>query len=130
MIPDYSRALLEIAQQCLSDSERWFPDNRHRKDEALLAYFTLALAGEAGEVANAVKKVWRGTHSLEQSRDDIVGEIVDVFIYLMNLVYVLDFDLYAEYQKKRAICELRWGPTQDIGTIPEQREGHWLLDKG
>lgn len=113
LVPMNSAVLMDIAGQCLSDSDRWFP--HQQKDVAFLA---LCMSGEAGEINNKVKKVLRGDKTFEEAHEEIVGEVVDVFIYLMNLVGTLDFDLYAEYMKKRAICEGRWGPEGRV--IPRQ----------
>ena len=104
--------LKEVAAQCLMDSQRWFP---HYKAD--LPFLALCMCGEAGEVANKVKKIVRGDKTLEEARDDIVEEVVDVFTYLMNIVGELDFDLYAEYTKKRTFNEERWGPSARVGAI-------------
>lgn len=60
-----------------------------------LNYLTLGLAGEAGEVANKVKKIERddkGHVSLER-RADILDECGDLLWYLDQLVAALDSDL-------------------------------------
>lgn len=44
-------------------------------------FFALELAGEAGEVANNEKKLWKGRTVAEA---DIADEAADVFIALMN----------------------------------------------
>ena len=112
-----SAVLSSIATQCLMDSERWFPGNLTQD----VAFLALCMSGEAGEVNNKVKKVVRGSRTLDESRKEIVEEVTDVFIYLMNLVHALGFDLYHEYMKKRVINEGRWGPA--ARAIPEQRNG-------
>lgn len=47
-----------------------------------LAYATLGLAGEAGEVANKVKKVLRGDYSSASKREELGEELGDVLWYL------------------------------------------------
>jgi NTP pyrophosphatase (non-canonical NTP hydrolase) len=78
--------LLQMIDECTQDSERWFPGNQD------LAFTTLAMAGEVGEVANIVKKVVRGSHELEVVLDDLTEEVVDVLIYLCNLMGAKEFD--------------------------------------
>ena len=49
-----------------------------------LMYLALGLAGEAGEVANKVKKLYRDSDSVE-AREKIVGELGDVLWYWVRL---------------------------------------------
>lgn len=100
------KLLREIAAQCLLDSDQWFPGKLTND----IGFLALCMSGEAGEVNNKVKKVLRGDRTMDEQRDAIVEEIVDVFTYMMNLVGVLEFDLYAEYLRKRSFNHHRWGP--------------------
>lgn len=99
--------LNEIIGQCLDDSHEWFPD--HAGD---VAFLTLALCGETGELANLVKKIVRRTHTGEELQDKIEEEVVDVFIYLMNIVGLFEqqtgFDLVELYKAKRDENVLRF----------------------
>lgn len=95
--------LSELVKTAVEDSERWFPDSQG------LAFLTLAMAGEVGEVANLVKKVARGTHAFGEVENDLKEEVVDVFIYLMCLAGVLEMDLEELYHVKRAKNEERFG---------------------
>lgn len=54
-----------------------------------LQYLALGLAGEAGEVANKVKKLYRDGDSQEK-RDELPKELGDVFWYLARLCDALD----------------------------------------
>ncbi len=55
-----------------------------------IVYPALGLAGEAGEVANKVKKMLRdGTFN----RDDVAGEIGDCLWYIASLCRDLNFDM-------------------------------------
>ncbi len=60
-----------------------------------IMYPALGLAGEAGEVANKVKKVFRdGTkHMPKDWKEDIASEIGDVMWYCAALASDLGFDL-------------------------------------
>ena len=58
---------------------------------AELMYLSLGLAGEAGEVANNVKKLFRdGDDPLR--REKLFGELGDVFWYLVRLCDACGFD--------------------------------------
>lgn len=92
--------------QCVADSKRWFPDT-----SSDLGFHALAMVGEAGELANLVKKVLRGTISLEEARMELAEEAIDVFIYLSNIFALLGVDPDRVYAIKRAKNEKRFGGT-------------------
>lgn len=59
------------------------------KDTAI-EYLTLGLVGEAGEIANKIKKVIRDSDSwtveqYKESREEVVKELGDVFWYLVRI---------------------------------------------
>ncbi|MCA9409962.1 MAG: nucleoside triphosphate pyrophosphohydrolase family protein [Candidatus Omnitrophica bacterium] len=60
-------------------------------DEVELAYLTLGLSGEAGEIANKVKKVFRDGREI--SREDMKSELGDVLWYVANLAKAYDLSL-------------------------------------
>jgi NTP pyrophosphatase (non-canonical NTP hydrolase) len=99
--------LNDFVKQCHDDSTRWFPE--------VLAdgpYHTLALAGEVGEFANIVKKILRGSKSIDdfETKEALGSEAADIFTYLMLVVGAFDIDLEAEYDRKREFNERRFGP--------------------
>lgn len=100
--------LEDIIDQCRTDSGQWFPDTASD-----LAFQVLALIGETGEVANLVKKVERGSHDFSDVEEDLKEEVVDVFIYLMNIVGEIDhrigFDIVEAYKAKREKNAKRFG---------------------
>jgi len=100
-----------LATVCLEDSKRWFPGETNGD----LVHHTLSMAGEVGEVANIVKKIQRGDLKLSDAvvLHDLREEVVDVFIYLLNLAGILNIDLYKGFAAKRAINEKRWGNGQN-----------------
>jgi len=69
-----------MIMQCISDSKRWFPKSQ------TIPLLTLCIAGEVGEVANLVKKVERGTLRMEDAMETLPEEIIDIMIYLANLM--------------------------------------------
>jgi NTP pyrophosphatase (non-canonical NTP hydrolase) len=88
--------LNQIAHQCLEDAVAWFPDSAPD-----VVYSGLALAGEAGEYANILKKVVRGDMTLQEAMPSLADELADVFTYTMLIAGQLHFDLLTEYVKKR-----------------------------
>lgn len=57
-----------------------------------VSYMTLGLAGEAGEIANKVKKLIRDEDTPER-REAIAAELGDVLWYVAGLATVLGHDL-------------------------------------
>jgi NTP pyrophosphatase (non-canonical NTP hydrolase) len=90
----------------MDDSVRWFGEELVRD----LGYNSLALCGEAGELANLVKKMMRGDlEPSEQLTVDLGMEVVDVFIYCCNVMNVLGIDFGKAYAAKREFNEQRFG---------------------
>lgn len=102
------------AKEALEDGRRWFPGVG-----SSLAHNVLALCGEAGELANLVKKIDRGGPFDKEMLVKLVGETVDVQTYLYEIMGLLDeisrrdfaTELYweGEYDKKRGFNENRFG---------------------
>lgn len=61
--------------------------------DAGVSYCALALAGEAGEVANKVKKVLRGDVFLWDAREGIAQELGDCLWYVSELARNLGYSL-------------------------------------
>lgn len=99
----------EIAKQARANSERWFPltHDPSRQPVPLYVHYTLGLVGEAGEVANLIKKSLRKMDDV--THDQLGEELADVFIYLLLLADEVDVDLVEAYQRKTRINESRWG---------------------
>jgi NTP pyrophosphatase (non-canonical NTP hydrolase) len=64
-------------------------------DEFKVTYPALGLAGEAGEIANKVKKILRddGGHVTEKRRESLAGEISDCLWYIAALATDLGLNL-------------------------------------
>jgi NTP pyrophosphatase (non-canonical NTP hydrolase) len=58
-------------------------------------YPALGLVGEAGEVADKLKKVIRDNDGIltDEVRDKVAKEVGDVLWYVANIAYELDYDL-------------------------------------
>lgn len=65
-----------------------------------LEHLVVCLSGELGELANLVKKIRRGDKDLETSRDGLVDETADIFIYTLKLANQLGFNLQDAYDNK------------------------------
>ena len=108
-------SIREIQAQCQADSEFWFATFENPVYQSLPLQ-TLALCGEAGELANLVKKLVRG--DLDPKDDAVVqaiaDEVVDVLIYLANVANILNLDLGEGYDIKREFNSRRF--TRDGGT--------------
>lgn len=65
------------------------------KEMLRLAYGALGLNGEAGEVADEIKKVIRNDHGVitEHRRNNLLLELSDVLWYLSSLSDILGFSL-------------------------------------
>lgn len=72
-----------------------------------VTYTTMCLCGEAGELANKVKKVMRGDNQV--NKEELAGEMGDILWYLSQLATDLElsFNLVAEgnLQKLRSRSE-------------------------
>lgn len=98
-----------LVQQCIKDSQEWFPEaaNAMATDPVqrvrALVHHSLSLCGEAGELANLIKKVDRGSYDITNVvfTEDASEELVDAFIYVLNLAGILGVDLLRGYLKKR-----------------------------
>jgi NTP pyrophosphatase (non-canonical NTP hydrolase) len=112
-IEEHPMTLGELAEQCQEDVERWFPDYAWN-----LPHQALGLCGEAGELANMVKKAQRGTVSFAELRDAMAKEAIDVLVYLFSIFAILEMDEpEEEYARVRAANESRFG-----GRVPASAE--------
>lgn len=103
----------DLAAEMRANSERWF-QTLHADDAPIRldVFYALGMAGEVGEVANLIKKLYRDgiEETIENNPGDSLGaELADVFTYLLLLADEVGIDLVAEYRKKAAFNEARWG---------------------
>jgi NTP pyrophosphatase (non-canonical NTP hydrolase) len=116
--------LKRLATEMRANSERWFPE-LHASVQSLKVFYALGLSGEVGEVANEVKKGIRGHQENGVRHIEVGPELADVFTYLLLLADEYDVDLIAEYQKKAAFNEARWGLAERLGADHvETHESH------
>lgn len=77
------------------------------RDELKLLYFGCALAGEAGEAANVIKKIVRDGSSPELI-NELQVEIIDNLIYIAEIVDILNMDVDSVWNLKMKILHERW----------------------
>jgi NTP pyrophosphatase (non-canonical NTP hydrolase) len=72
-----------------------------------MRFMTLALCGEAGELANLVKKDWRGDKGIPDRRAKMIEELADVGNYAFMIAEILGIDLQKEMLAKLLAVEQR-----------------------
>lgn len=105
------RSIEALTALMRDDSERWFPRLHEDTHRALVVAYTLGLAGEAGEVANLVKKWNRDGAAVSRSdreQADLAAELADVFTYLLLLADECNVDIVKAYRLKRRHNRTRW----------------------
>lgn len=110
--------LEDLARDCIELDTKCNFSHLHEPQMSNVAFFTLALAGEVGELVNIVKKIWRDGESPElwQKFDE---EVVDVIIYLIELLGVTRSPLAKAWSEKQEVLNKRW----------EKRTGYNLEDR-
>lgn len=99
--PDWYTKAKEIHEEYLKRARE---KGKLTSFEEVSAFFALAIAGEAGELANLLKKEWRGN---PQSILDIAQEMADIRIYLEHMAVHLKINLDLECEDKLVIVQSR-----------------------
>jgi NTP pyrophosphatase (non-canonical NTP hydrolase) len=89
--------------------KKYWRVNKRIPTRELLLFLSTALAGEMGEFANLVKKLyrqkrWRVGYARDKKRNlkaEMADELIDVFIYTLIIAETLGIDLEKEYFKKQ-----------------------------
>lgn len=100
----------EYMTKCVDDVIKFNEDHgvdEHRPDMSNMVYHALCLAGEAGEVANVVKKIWRDGDS-PALRAHLAEEIVDLTIFLGLLIASGEIDFDKAWIEKHEELYRRW----------------------
>ena len=82
-------------------------EHLHETSIQNIAFFTLALGGEVGELQNLVKKLWREGPS-QELYEAILEESVDVLIYFVELVNILPGDFDQAWDAKHEVLKKRF----------------------
>lgn len=107
LLPAAYAGLRTLQQQFAAYQEAAFPERPSR-------FFSLELCGEAGELANLEKKVWKGRTIADE---DFVDEAADVLIAVLNYANSRGIDLAAAAEAKMARIDRR--RVADGGERPE-----------
>lgn len=86
-------------------------EREHQPTYDNLIYYALCLAGEAGEVANVVKKIWRDGDTPEL-RAHLEEEMVDLAIFMALTVLVGKIDFDKAWADKHEELYERWANKQ------------------
>ncbi len=65
-----------------------------------LEHLIVCMLGEFGEFSNLVKKVKRGDFFLDEIKEQMNEEFIDIFIYLVKIANQLNIDMEKEYLTK------------------------------
>lgn len=87
----------------LRQMQRMFWEVDRQSFEIMPDYgYALAIAGEAGEIADCFKKQLQGRHKggTEGFREAVAEEMADVFMYLLFLPSSMEIDLAGAIRKK------------------------------
>ncbi len=91
---------LDLLIEHTKDHQSWGPSGKKNMER----FCALALCGEAGELANLIKKDWRGDDGDRKTK--IIQELADVGNYVLLLAAVLDVEIVDwMYQKLLEIEE-------------------------
>jgi NTP pyrophosphatase (non-canonical NTP hydrolase) len=108
MVADTGKALNNRALEAFADNVDWFPDLAHD-----VVHHALGLCGEAGEVANEVKKFDRRSFSQQELIEKLKGELPDVLVYVFSIAGMFNIDLEEAYDAKRRFNAKRFQSSDD-----------------
>src|SRR3954468_17725650 len=103
-IPEFQKDMVE-------KTFRWFPEVI-KNGEIDLHMLIYGICGEAGEIADEMKKFLRGSRTQEELVEKLGNESVDCFHYIALLWYVLGIDPGEVYAKITEANEKRFGPKE------------------
>lgn len=99
----------------IQDIETYIIAKHGWSDTELIRFLALSLAGEAGELANEIKKEWRAdgyhnwtTEEYGEYLNRTELELADVYMLLHRLGSVLHMNLEQAAQKKVDLLDLQW----------------------
>lgn len=107
----FTSTAIDRLKGCMDDVMQFDADHNimHENEPTLenLMYNVLALAGEAGEVANEAKKIWRDGATPE-GYARLGDEMVDMVIYLVKALKISGIDFDAAWKAKHEELYARW----------------------
>ena len=86
-------------------------------DDEVINFLALAVCGEAGELANLIKKRWQGDNV---DRDLLRDEIADIRIYLEHLAHHLEIDVDEACNAKLDVVAARLEAKEQAAGWPQR----------
>ena len=79
----------------INEYQQWTDSTVNYRQEWELMYLTLGLVGEAGEVANKIKKVYRDHDGqlMDDVKSVVAEELGDVLWYMARLAFEMGFSM-------------------------------------
>jgi NTP pyrophosphatase (non-canonical NTP hydrolase) len=112
VIPDdmIRSVLAQLGDEALDNSKAWLPDWHEDLPMPLAVGYALGFGGEAGEVLDAVKKVYRDRKKPggDQRMEHLAEELADAFTYWLLLIKELDIDILTAHRRKIAYNDGRF----------------------
>ena len=110
-----AQTLINTVQQQSSDIQAAFKSYQDKHfTQRTPEFFCLELCGEAGELANLEKKLWKGK---DIPMEDVEAEIADVYIALHNYANARGISLEKVVAEKLAKIEEKRSKHMENGTI-------------
>jgi len=82
------KALIDVCDQAVRNHRKYSATSTVAGNHHDIRFLTLALCGEVGELANVIKKQWRGDSAAIS--DEARLELADVLAYTLMLAHELD----------------------------------------
>jgi NTP pyrophosphatase (non-canonical NTP hydrolase) len=117
--------LQALVNMCGEDSINWFP--RAYEDPV---HLVLGLCGEAGELANVVKKVHRGDATWDEQWDKFESEMADVLTYLLSIAASTGMDLEKVFNDKRLVNLERFASRPDVRRFGQRPTAYRPVGRG
>lgn len=99
--------LKKCIQDVLEFDKKFDIEEENKPTYASLFYTGLCITGEAGELVNVIKKIWRDGDSKEL-REQLAEELVDTVIYICKLIIIGEVDFESAWKRKLKILDKRW----------------------
>jgi NTP pyrophosphatase (non-canonical NTP hydrolase) len=97
--------------------QRWTRATAVYPNDSELEYLALGIAGEAGEVANKVKKIIRGDRSEGSMIINIAGECGDLMWYIARLMdrFGIEMSTVLDHNQSKLMSRQRHGQLKGSG---------------
>jgi len=90
--------LVLTSHDVICEVKKMGPKEAYGQDPIM--YYSLAINGEAGEMANKIVKGHRNGYDEQKARQAVISELPDIIIYSIILAFVTDINLLELVRKK------------------------------